>query len=96
MSKFELFAGLLYEGLSVWNNKSKHKYIERLKDLWQGFNDEQDKPSWEDRDLHPDLKLKDFRDNNLIDRYERELHKLGQAYLTASGAGENIRNFLQA
>lgn len=52
--------------------------------------DEEAKPPWEDRDLHPDLRARDFRDDARIDRIDRELLVLGKAITTASRARSQV------
>lgn len=92
MSKFELIAGILYKGLSIWEHEKRTEYLEKLIELKKGYYEELDKPSYEDRGNFPNLSPKEFRDNNRIDHIDRELHVLGEAYLTHSGAGQNLRN----
>lgn len=92
MSTFELIAGILYKGLSIWDHENRTEYLEKLIDLKKGYYEESDKPSYEDRENYPNLKLKDFRDNNRLDDITRELRVLGASYLSYSGIGPDVRN----
>ena len=96
MTKFDLIAGILFHGLSVWDSKEKGKYIEELVDLVEERDEELNKPSWEDRDMHTGLKFKEFRDDNRLNRLDRRMQLLGEAYLASKSGGKGLRDLIKS
>ena len=95
MSTFETVSGILFHAVSYMDTRQKNKMIKSLQEIWQERDDENDKPSWEERDNYPDLKLKDFRDNNVLDRNERKLFQLGEAYNLIKNGGADLRSLIK-
>lgn len=62
-----LFLNVLLKGLSLWDDKEKHKYIDRVLGLKKDYDAEQDKPVGE-------------RDNSVMDRIDRELRDIGDVF----------------
>lgn len=95
MSKFDLIAGILFHAVSIWDSREKNKYIDRILELIEEHDEQRRKPSYEDRNRHPHLKLQDFRDNNVVDRCAIKLHDLGEAYLSSKNQGAGIRDIIK-
>ena len=64
---------VLGAGLDLWAHKEKHKYIDKLLKLKKDWYEEINRPL-------------EARDNAALDRIERELRELGEAF--AAGAGK--------
>lgn len=92
MSNFTIVATLLLEGVKAWNHHKSTELEDELMELWRTHDKELDKPSYEEKNDYPNHKLKDFRDNNVVDRCYRELLKLGETYLAAKNAGTDVRD----
>lgn len=99
MESFELIAGILYQGLIAWNHHKSEEMQKELLELVEERDEELRKPSWETRHLYhlyPDYKLKNFRDNNVIDSHDLKLRRLGEAYLIAKNGGEDLRSLINS
>lgn len=62
----------LLAGLSLWGDKEKHKYIDRVLELQRIMHEEEDKPVG-------------ARDNDRLDRAERELCDISNVFASAVG-----------
>lgn len=92
---FESIAGILYQGLVLYNGKDEKKLKREFKDHMETWYAEMDKPSWEDREDHPNLKPKNFRDNGVIDRAERGVFIISKTVNFAATGGKNLRDLIK-
>lgn len=93
---FETIAGILYQGLVAYNGKDAKKHMREFKEYMENYYAEMDKPSYEDRHLHPDLKKKNFRDNNVIDASKRGVYIIGKTYSSIKSGGKDLRSLIEA
>lgn len=69
----DLILKLLGVGLDLWASKEKNKYLDKMLELKGEWNEENAKPIGS-------------RDNVRLDRVERELRDLCEAFASAAGA----------
>lgn len=93
--KFELIAGILFQGLKLWNEKDAKKHLKDFLEHMENYYAEMDKPSYESRNLFPDLKFKNFRDNNVIDLAQRGVYLIGKAYSNDKSGGQGLRDLIK-
>lgn len=93
---FETIAGILYQGLIAYNGKDQKKHLREFKAHMENYYAEMDKPSYEDRHLHPNLKKKHFRDDGVIDRAERGVYIIGKTYSSIKNGGKDLRSLISA
>jgi hypothetical protein len=68
----QVLFGVLEAGLSLWSDKEKHKYVDRLLRLKEQWFHEYNKP---DNEV----------DDNVLSTIEWELRLLGNAFTSAAG-----------
>lgn len=81
MAPFAVAAGLIEEVLKTWRHESKPNFERNLMELKNEWNEENQKPSYEEKDKYPHLDVDDFCSRARLDRIERKLHILGETLL---------------
>lgn len=92
---FEIIAKIVGSALSIWEHKTKNKYVEEYKSILEDYYGEIEKPSYQDRAKYPGLKDDDFRDNSIIDRTERRMYILSEALSSAIGGTKDLRDLVK-
>jgi len=86
MSWAKLGISAVLEVARYLNKPEAEKWAKDVLELERERIDEENKPAWEERDVYPDLRARDFRDDARLISIDDELFVLGKAITTASRA----------
>lgn len=73
---------VLLVGLKIWHDKQATKYIDEVVKLQKEWLEEYNKELWYEGATE---KPSHYRDNNVIDSIEQQLHVIGKIYASTAG-----------